>query len=144
MENIYCELCGEEAARETRPMEYTYKGHSVTLDQPGTYCDSCDESLLEPEDLKATRIELMEFHSRIDGVLGPSRIKKIRNVLKMTQRDLSVLLGGGPNAFSRYEQGIVSAPKSVSIALRLLEKHPEDVSEFSESQDGHVVQFKTA
>ena len=145
--NVECELCGEQASREIRPMEYSYKGHSITLDQPGVYCDSCGECLLESEDLKATRVDLMEFHASVDGVLGPLQIKKIRRMLKMTQKQLGLLLGGGPNAFSRYEQGITSAPRSVSIALRLLEKHPDEVKEIEETIQpiqSEKVRLKTA
>ncbi|WP_252176757.1 type II toxin-antitoxin system MqsA family antitoxin [Endozoicomonas sp. 4G] len=131
--SVQCELCGEQACREIRPMEYSYKGHSITLDQPGVYCDSCGEVLLEPEDLKATRANLMEFHANVDGILGPSQIKRIRKLLNMTQKELGLLLGGGPNAFSRYEQGITAAPRAVSIALRLLARHPEDVKQVTDS-----------
>ncbi|WP_404831085.1 YgiT-type zinc finger protein [Endozoicomonas euniceicola] len=39
-------MCGEEAVRDSRPTEYTYKKHAITLDQPGTYCNFCGECIL--------------------------------------------------------------------------------------------------
>ena len=70
-------------------MEYSYKGHTVSLDQPGIYCDTCEESLLLPEDIDATRIDLMEFQAKVDRILGPKGVKAIRKALRKTQRDLS-------------------------------------------------------
>ncbi|WP_256492498.1 type II toxin-antitoxin system MqsA family antitoxin [Endozoicomonas sp. SCSIO W0465] len=127
MSEWHCELCGEPAVRDTRPMEYEYKGRTITLDQPGIYCDSCGESMLYPEDLDATRVAIMDFHARIDDILGPSAVKSIRKFLNKTQKQLSDILGGGANAFSRYERGITPVPKSTSVALTLMAKHPEDV-----------------
>jgi len=54
-----CELCGVEAMHHTtRPVAYNHNGQTITVDQPGDYCDSCGESVLGPDDLKATRKEL--------------------------------------------------------------------------------------
>ena len=53
-----CPECGGPLKRETRKIEYTRKGKSVTVDQPGSWCQVCpDEGILEPEDLAATREE---------------------------------------------------------------------------------------
>ena len=82
MTDLTCELCGEHAVRDTRPMEYAYKGHKITLDQPGTYCNSCGEVLLGAKDLEATRLDLMDFHAEVDHILGPRRVMVIRKALR--------------------------------------------------------------
>jgi HTH-type transcriptional regulator/antitoxin MqsA len=33
-QTIKCHGCGKEMVRDVRPHELTYKGHSVTIDQP--------------------------------------------------------------------------------------------------------------
>ena len=144
MAEVHCELCGEQAIRDTRPIDYTYKGHKITLGQPGTYCDSCGESLLEPEDLSATRIELMEFQARVDHILGPKQVKEIRKTLKRSQKQLADLLGGGPNAFSRYERGVTAVPKSVSVALKFMAKHPEEIEEIDNQGFSTEPELQTA
>lgn len=57
-----CSLCGEgKLSQQVKLMTYTYRGRTIDIDQPGMYCDSCDESILGPKDLKATRKELTAF-----------------------------------------------------------------------------------
>lgn len=125
MSQHICELCGAQAVREERLVNYDYKGRSFSLMQPGIYCDSCGEAVLEPEDLKATRLQLQTEKSKIDGLLTPLEIKRIRRKLKLNQARAGDEFGGGKNAFSRYEQGEVQVPKAVSKLLFVLDHHPE-------------------
>lgn len=127
-----CPFCGEGHLHEgSQDLEYKYQGHILLIAQPGIYCDQCEESILEPEHLKATRIDLQEFRSRIDGIVGPKAIRKIRKQIGLNQKEAAILLGGGKNAFSRYEQGELSPPKAVSQLLKLFDKHPELVKELN-------------
>lgn len=125
MSNSACLLCGGIALHETRPMTYAYKSVSFEIMQPGTYCDQCDEVVLEPEDLKVTQVELQTNKARIDHLLTPVEIKAIRRRLKLTQASAAAICGGGKNAFSRYEHGEVPIPRSASILLKLLDRHRE-------------------
>ena len=62
-----CELCGiGNTQRSTKPAEYKYKGHKITLEQSGIYCNNCDECILEPSDLRENRADLMLFNAMID------------------------------------------------------------------------------
>jgi len=131
-----CELCGAQAVREARLVKHEYKGHSFDVMQPGVYCDACGESVLEPEDLKATREQLQAAKSEIDGLLTPFEIKRIRLKLNLNQRRAGDVFGGGKNAFSRYEHGEVPVPKSTSGLLAMLDRHPELVEEFMEEAYG--------
>lgn len=68
-----CQLCGAmEAKHETRPMEYRYKSNVIIVQQPGEYCDACDESVLSPSDLKSTRKELAAFQAQNQGLFKNS------------------------------------------------------------------------
>ncbi|HAS6026175.1 TPA: YgiT-type zinc finger protein [Vibrio vulnificus] len=120
-----CPFCGEGSlVRESRDVEYKYKGHTLLIPQPGTYCDACEESILEPEDLKATRVDLQAFRSRVDGLLEPKEIRRIRSkVLGLNQKDAGELFGGGHNAFSRYERGESALPRAMSMLLSLVDNH---------------------
>lgn len=37
------------------------------------------------------------------------------------------MIGGGPNAFQKFESGDILLSKGMSNFLRVLEKHPEEV-----------------
>ncbi len=119
-----CPFCGEGVlSHEIKDMEYTYKGHTLLIPQPGIYCNTCDESILKPNDMKATRMDLQAFHSRVDGLLEPKEIRRIRKILGLNQKDAANVFGGGHNAFSRYECGELALPKSASILLSMLDRH---------------------
>ncbi|MFM8453722.1 MAG: type II toxin-antitoxin system MqsA family antitoxin [Gammaproteobacteria bacterium] len=126
-----CPLCGEKSYyRDTRPLVLEYKGHSITVQQPGFWCDACKEGVIEGPDLKATREELQAFHAKIDGLLSPERIHTIRKkILKISQQEAARTFGGGPNAFSRYERGEVAPSRALSHLLYILERHPEQFQE---------------
>jgi HTH-type transcriptional regulator/antitoxin MqsA len=128
-----CPFCDNGIMHEeSRDQQYTYQGHTLLIQQLGIYCNSCDESILEAEHLKATRIDLQTFRARVGGLLGPLEIKKIRKRIGLNQQQAGALFGGGKNAFSRYELGEVSFPKPVSILFSILNKHPKLIDEVKE------------
>lgn len=66
--------------------------------------------------------------------MAPVEIEHIRKKLKLTQKDASVLFGGGVNAFNRYEKGVNPIPKPLSLLLTILGNHPEQLREIRGSQ----------
>ena len=128
-----CPFCeGGILHEDVRDQEYVYQKHTLLLQQPGVYCNSCDESILESEHLKVTRITLQEFKARIDGILGPIEIKRIRKRIGLNQKEAGNIFGGGKNAFSRYEQGEIAPPKSISLLFRLFNKNPSLMDDIRE------------
>jgi len=115
--------------RKTIRETYTYKDHSVELDQPGEWCHACGEGILNGEDLKVTEKQIRDFQAKVDGLLTSDEIRHIRKRLKLTQKQAAEIFGGGPNAFSRYERGEATPIRSTVNLLRLLEKHPEQLQE---------------
>ena len=127
-----CSFCGEGVLeRKTIKETYTYKDHSIEVEQPGEWCNVCGEGILNSSDLKATEKQIRDFQAQVDGLLSSSEIRRIRKKLKLTQKQAAQVFGGGPNAFSRYERGEASPLRSTSNLLRLLDKHPEQLQELS-------------
>lgn len=136
MNEEYCPICGERALKhEVRPVPYTYKGHSFTINQPAEWCAACGEGIIHPEDNRVVQASIQEQKARIDGLLTPQQIQKIRKLLKLNQKEASQLFGGGVNAFNRYENGITPIPKPLSLLLTILEKHPGQLDELQEYVD---------
>ena len=128
----HCPFCGEKTYyHQTKPMTLFYKGQSITTDQPGFWCDSCGEAVIGGKDRKATQKVLQAFRARVDGLLTPDEIRSIRKKLKLTQQRASEIFGGGVNAFSRYERGETAVYLSTSQLLKILDNHPELLSEIS-------------
>ncbi len=125
-----CPFCGKGILeRKTVREAYSYKGQTLEVEQPGTWCNVCDEGVLESVDLKATQKQIRDFQVQVDGLLSSSEIRRIRKKLKLTQKQAADIFGGGPNAFSRYERGEASPVRATSHLLRLLDKHPEQLQE---------------
>jgi HTH-type transcriptional regulator / antitoxin MqsA len=124
-----CPETGAPMVRATRPLEISYKGQSTTIDMPGWYCDESGESIFTDEDMKVSDAALKELRKEVENLLGPLDIKRIRTKMGLTQREAGSILGGGPNAFQKYEQDTVTVSKPMSNLLRVLERHPEEIEE---------------
>ena len=118
--------------RDVRPMELTYKGQSVTIQMPGWYCADSGESIHTDEDMAVSDAALKSLKIKVEKLLTPDEIKRIRQKLGLTQREAGEVIGGGLNAFQKYESGDVLLSKGMSNFLRVLEKHPEEVRELKE------------
>ena len=124
-----CPETGKSMVRDKRPMELSYKGQSTTIDMPGWYCHESGESIHTAEDMKVSDAALKEFRLEVENLLKPQDVKRIRTKIGLTQREAGTILGGGPNAFQKYEQDTVTVSKPMSNLLRVLERHPEEVEE---------------
>lgn len=59
--------------------------------------------------------------------LSPDDIRRIREGLGLTQVEAGELLGGGPRAFTKYENGTIKPTASVANLLKVLEKAPDEL-----------------
>jgi HTH-type transcriptional regulator / antitoxin MqsA len=123
---------GKPMVRSVRSMTISYKDQSSTFDMPGWYCEDSAESVHTAEDMKVSDAALKSLKIKVEKLLPPEEIRRIRQKLGLTQREAGDIIGGGPNAFQKYESGDVLLSKGMSNFLRLLEKHPEDVPSLKE------------
>jgi HTH-type transcriptional regulator/antitoxin MqsA len=143
VESRTCPETGKVLTRGIRPVEFSYKGHTITLDQPGWYAtDGGLESLHSGKDMSATQGAFEDFKARVDNVLPAKEAKAIRKKLKLSQREASELLGGGPRSFQKYEAGTVRLSVAMSNLLRLLARDPTRVQELRDviESDKHVLE----
>ena len=125
MGNPVCPETGAAMRRDTRPMTISYKGESTTVDMPGWYCDASGESIHDGSDMKVSDRALTALKAKVEGRLDPHGVRRIRKKLGLTQKDAGRLIGGGPNAFQKYESGEILASGAVTSALLLLERDPD-------------------
>jgi HTH-type transcriptional regulator/antitoxin MqsA len=114
--------------RGTRPVPFIYKGHTLTLDQPGWYC-ACGEGIHSPEDCDATDEALEQSRDLVDGILPPEEVRRIRKKLKLAQKKAGLILGGGASAFQKYETRAGKPSLAMSNLLRLLDHDPNRLGE---------------
>jgi HTH-type transcriptional regulator / antitoxin MqsA len=125
MNNPICPQTGVPMRRDVRPMTITYRGESLTFDIPGWYTDASDESIHTGEDMKVSDRMLNRLKARVEGLLEPEEIRRIRKKLGLSQTAAGEIIGGGPRAFQKYEAGDLLPSRAISSALTLLDSNPE-------------------
>lgn len=119
-----CPVTGASMRRDVRPMTLTYRTQSMTFEMPGWYCDESDESIHTSEDMKVSDRMLNLLKARVDGLLEPQEIRRVRKKLHLTQCEAGELIGGGPRAFQKYEAGDSLPSRGITTALKLLDHDP--------------------
>jgi len=125
MDNPICPQTGASMHRDVRPMTLAYKGESITFAMPGWYCDQSEESVHTGADMKISDRMLNRLKARVEGLLGPDEIKRIRKKLHLSQEMAGLVIGGGPRAFQKYESGDLLPSQAISSALLLLDHNPK-------------------
>ncbi len=120
---------GELLSRGVRPFVVTYKDKSVTVQLPGYYSEQGDEGIHVGADMAVTDAALRKLKEDMEGIPTPATIKRVRQKLKLSQREAGALLKVGENAFDKYERGLVEPSGPTSQLLRLLDQHPELIKE---------------
>ncbi len=120
---------GEPLQRGMRPFTLTYKGQSITVDLPGWYPEGDGDGVLVGDDMAAADQALRDLKERIDGLPSPATIRRIRTKLKLSQRAAGAVFKVGPNAFDKYERGLVEPSGPTIQLMRLLDRHPELVAD---------------
>ncbi len=132
MDTPHCPTCGLSLVRDVRPMTLRYKGLSATFDMPGWYC-TCGEGIVTGKDMDVSDRQLNLLKARLENLVLPSEVRRIRKKLGLNQQKAGTLLGGGPNAFHKYESGAVLPSKAISNLLRVLEALPEGLKVLHET-----------
>jgi len=127
-----CPVCGAaELLHDTRDVPYTYKGETTTIPKvTGDFCPACAEIVLELAEVDRFGAAIRAFNKQVNAaVVDPQFIADVRKKLELDQREAAEIFGGGVNAFSRYENGKTKPPLALVKLLKVLDRHPELMSE---------------
>ncbi|MDZ7856703.1 type II toxin-antitoxin system MqsA family antitoxin [Sphaerotilus sp.] len=127
-----CPACGAaELVHDTRDVPFTYKGETTTIPAvTGDFCPACTESVLDMAQARRFGDQVAEFVKQVNAaIVDPGFIADVRKKLDLGQREAAQIFGGGVNAFSRYETGKTRPPLALVKLLKLLDRHPELLSE---------------
>ncbi len=123
---------GQVLVRGLRRITIAHAGQSKDIDMPGWYAaddPTGDSGLHDARDMRVSDRALVELKARAQGLLTPQVIRGIRKRLSLTQKRAGLLIGGGPNAFQKYEAGDVMISRPADAALRLLANDPGRLQE---------------
>lgn len=116
-----CPICGEgHVTDRVDQFESEYKGQEATLPLHYQLCDTCHSDFAGTKESKLNKRAIMAFRKSVDGLLTGTEIVALRKQYGLTQDQAAKLFGGGPVAFSKYENDDVSQSESMDSLLRLV------------------------
>ena len=127
-----CPVCGAaHLIHDTRDLPYTYKSESTVIAAvTADFCPACGESITDMSETERVMREMRAFHKQVNAaIVDPAFIVKVRKKLDLGQREAAEIFGGGINAFSRYENGKTKPPLALVKLFKLLDRHPELLTE---------------
>ena len=138
-----CPLCGEgHVTEQMQEAETEYKGHKVMLPLHYKLCDHCLSDFAGTEESRRNRRVLLAFRKQVDGLLTGTEIIVLRKQYGLTQVQAARLFGGGPVAFSKYENDDVAQSEAMDTLLRLVRRSASSFWELVEEK-GMSAEFMT-
>ena len=121
-----CPICGEgHVTASVQMVEYEYKGHRAELPSHYKQCDTCTSDFAGMAESKQNKRIVMAFRKQVEGLLTGDEITALRKQYQLTQAQAAKLFGGGPVAFSKYENDDVAQSEAMDTLLRLVRRSPE-------------------
>lgn len=118
-----CPICGEgHVTDHVDQVESEYKGQKKSLPLHYRLCDVCHSDFAGAKESKLNKRGVMAFRKSVDGLLTGTEICALRDKYKLTQSQAAKLFGGGPVAFSKYENDDVAQSESMDKLLRLVRR----------------------
>jgi HTH-type transcriptional regulator/antitoxin MqsA len=118
-----CPICGEGHVRShVEHVESEYKGQKAMLPLHMQVCDTCHSDFAGATQAKLNKRAMMAFRKSVDGLLTGAEVIALRKHYSLTQDQAARLFGGGPVAFSKYENDDVSQSESMDSLLRLVRR----------------------
>ena len=120
-----CPICGEgHVTASVQMVEYEYKGHRAELPSHYKQCDTCTSDFAGMAESKQNKRIVMAFRKQVEGLLTGDEITALRKQYQLTQAQAAKLFGGGPVAFSKYENDDVAQSEAMDTLLRLIRRSP--------------------
>lgn len=118
-----CPICGEgHVTLHVDQFESEYKGHKTMLPSHYKLCDTCHSDFAGATEGRLNKRAIMAFRKSVDGLLTGAEIVALRKKYSLTQDQAAKLFGGGPVAFSKYENDDVSQSEAMDSLLRLVRR----------------------
>jgi HTH-type transcriptional regulator/antitoxin MqsA len=119
----HCPVCSEGylvIRREERETEYHGRRDRVSMVM--AVCDACGSEIAGDEESRINKREIIRFRKSVDGLLPGGEILSIRKHFSLSQKQAAKIFGGGPVAFSKYENDDVAHSEAMDSLLRLVQR----------------------
>jgi HTH-type transcriptional regulator/antitoxin MqsA len=101
-----------------------YNGHTGNIPFHSAKCGTCGSEYTDATDARLNKRAMLAFRKEVDGLLTGTQIQAIRKHYGISQAQAAAIFGGGPVAFSKYENDDVAQSGSMDKLLRLASALP--------------------
>ena len=139
-----CPICGAgHVTGHVDELEIEYKGKGAVVPSHYLLCDACGSDFAGANEMRANKRAVMAFRKHVDGLLTGAEIVALRARYKLNQKQAARLFGGGPVAFSKYENDDVAHSEAMDKLLRLVLRSEAAFWELAE-QEGMRAELQPA
>lgn len=127
-----CLSCSNaELVHDNRDITHSYKGKSTVIHNvTGDFCPICGEVIFDKNESQRVSSAMLQFNQQVNSTIALSAfISNVRKKLGLEQREAAEIFGSSVSAFSRYETGKTKPPVTLVKLFKVLEHHPELLSE---------------
>lgn len=125
-----CPVCGAGHLNSKSSVErITYKGVTENYKHIFSVCDTCLVEQVGAEEMRLNKRSVIRLKKIIDGLLPGDEMKAIRKGWCISQDEAALIFGGGPKAFSKYENDDIAQSESMDKLIRIAAKFPQVFSE---------------
>ena len=118
-----CSICGEgHVTNHVDQLESEYRGKTALVPMHYKTCNVCGCDFAGGDESRLNKRAMLAFRKSVDGLLTGAEICALRERYEINQKQASRLFGGGPVAFSKYENDDVAHSESIDKLLRLVLK----------------------
>lgn len=133
---IVCPICEMGTLNTKIEKElHTYKDTSAELDLCYSECDVCYSQTATSIQLRQNKRAMIKFQKEVDGLLSAVDVKYIRSSLGLSIKDAGAIFGGGPVAFSKYENDDLMQSIPMDSALRLVRSNPSGIRALAKARN---------
>ena len=131
-----CPICemGTLTAKIEKEFQ-TYKHATSELNLHYSECNVCYSQTATSIQLRQNKRAMIKFQKEVDGLLSAVDIKYIRLSLGLSVKDAGAIFGGGPVAFSKYENDDLMQSIPMDSALRLVRSNPSGIRALAKARN---------
>lgn len=113
-----CPICGAaETLGQIVKEQQTYKNHTCDVDMHLRACVTCGSEFAGIEESRLNKRAMIAFKKRVDGLLSGAKVREYRESFGLTVALAGKVFGGGPVAFSKYENDEICQSDAINKLL---------------------------
>ncbi len=125
MTNRTCPICeAGQLHAKFELIDVEYAGHHGSIESHFSVCDACGSEQSGAVETRLNKRAMIEFKKEVQGLLTGTAVREIRRRMRLNQDEAAKVFGGGPVAFSKYENDDVIQSDAMDKLLRLADHVP--------------------